>query len=61
VRAAVSFPAIVAKQHTPLVQALCARLTARGFCAKAVIGAALRKLKQLAYGVLKAGRPFDPL
>jgi transposase len=61
VRAALYFPAIVAKQHNPLVQALCARLTARGLCPKAVIGAAMRKLLQLAYGVLKSGRPFDPL
>jgi len=26
----------------------------------AVIGAAMRKLVHLAYGVLKTGRPFDP-
>jgi transposase len=25
-----------------------------------VIGAAMRKLIHLAYGVLKSGRPFDP-
>ena len=60
VRAALSFPASVAKQHNPLVQALCARLTARGLCPKAVIGAAMRKLLQLASGVLKSGQPFDP-
>ena len=60
VRAALYFPAIVAKQHNPLVQALCARLTARGLCPKAVIGAAMRKLVTIAYGVLKSGQPFDP-
>jgi len=60
VRAALYFPAIVAKQHNPLVQALCARLTARGLCPKAVSGAAMRKLLQIAYGVLKSGQPFDP-
>jgi len=26
----------------------------------AVVGAAMRKLVHLAYGVLKTGRPFDP-
>jgi hypothetical protein len=26
----------------------------------AVIGAAMRKLVHLAYGVLKSGKPFDP-
>jgi transposase len=61
VRTALYFPAIVAKQHNPLVQALCARLSERGLCAKAVIGAAMRKLLQIAYGVLKSGRPFDPM
>jgi transposase len=60
VRAALYLPAIVAKQHNPLVQALCARLSARGLCPKAVIGAAMRKLVQLAYGVLKSPQPFDP-
>ena len=60
VRAALYFPAIVAKQHTPLVQALCARLTARALCPKAVVGAAMRKLLTLAYGVLKSGQPCDP-
>jgi transposase len=60
VRAALYFPAIVATQHNPLVQALCARLMARGLCPKAVIGAAMRKLLTLAYGVLKSGQPFDP-
>ena len=60
VRAALYFPAIVAKQHNPLIQALCARLTARGLCPKAVIGAAMRKLVTIAYGVLKSGQPFDP-
>jgi transposase len=60
IRAALYFPAIVAKQHNPLIQALCARLSARGLCPKAVIGAAMRKLLQIAYGVLKSGQPFDP-
>ena len=36
-----------------------ARLAARGLAPKAVIGAAMRKLLHLAYGVLKSGQPFD--
>jgi len=32
----------------------------RGKCKMAVIGAAMRKLIHLAYGVLKTGKPFDP-
>ncbi len=32
----------------------------RGKSKMAVIGAAMRKLVHLAYGVLKTGKPFDP-
>jgi hypothetical protein len=60
VRAALYFPAIVAKQHNPVIRAFCARLAARGLAPKAVIGAAMRKLLHLAYGMLKSGQPFDP-
>lgn len=59
-RKALYFPAIVAWRHNPLVRALCERLRARGNCNMAVIGAAMRKLLSLAYGVLKSGQPFDP-
>ena len=27
---------------------------------KVIVGAAMRKLLQIAYGVLKSGQPFDP-
>ena len=59
-RAALYFPAMVAKKHNPVIRAFCARLAARGLAPKAVIGAAMRKLLHLAYGVLKSGQPFDP-
>jgi transposase len=58
-RRALFFPAIVAKQHNPVLQAFCARLAERGLAPKAIVGAAMRKLLQLAYGVLRSGRPFD--
>jgi transposase len=58
-RRALFFPAIVAKQHNPVLQAFCTRLAARGLAPKAIVGAAMRKLLQLAYGVLASGRPFD--
>ncbi|HZG51327.1 MAG TPA: IS110 family transposase, partial [Pyrinomonadaceae bacterium] len=32
----------------------------RGKCPMEIIGAAMRKLVHIAYGVLKSGRPFDP-
>lgn len=59
-RKALYFPAIVAWQHNPVVREFCERLVARGQCNMAVIGAAMRKLLCLAYGVLKSGQPFDP-
>ena len=36
------------------------RFKERRKCPMQVIGAAMRKLLHLAYGVLKSGRPFDP-
>lgn len=54
------FPAIVAKQHNPIVRAFCDQLLARGKHTMTVIGAAMRKLLHLAYGVIKSGKPFDP-
>lgn len=54
------FPAIVAKQHNPIIRAFCDQLLARGKHTMTVIGAAMRKLLHLAYGVIKSGKPFDP-
>jgi transposase len=59
-RKALYFPAIVAIKHNPYIKELSARLKRRGKCPMQIIGAAMRKLVHLAYGVLKSGRPFDP-
>ena len=59
-RNALFFPAIVAKQHNPIIRAFCLRLLAAGKSPMAVVGAAMRKLIHLVYGVLKTGKPFDP-
>lgn len=59
-RKAFYFPAIVASKHNPLIKALSQRLRERGKCAMVIIGAAMRKLIHIAYGVLKSGKPFDP-
>lgn len=58
-RRALFFPAIVAKRHNVVLQVFCARLAERGLAPKAIVGAAMRKLLQLAYGVLASGHPFD--
>ncbi|WP_434111132.1 IS110 family transposase [Methylocaldum sp. GT1TLB] len=59
-RKALYLPAIVAWRHNPPIRAFCERLKAQGKNGKLIVGAAMRKLLVLAYGVLKSGRPFDP-
>jgi transposase len=61
VRRALYFPAITALRCSPFFQAWAAGLRERGKCKMSVIGAAMRKLIHLAYGVLKSGKPFDPM
>lgn len=60
VRRILYFPAISARTHNPLIAPWCDQLAARGKTKMQVIGAAMRKLLVLAYGVLKSGQPFDP-
>lgn len=60
IKTAMYFPALIAMRHNPIIQALVERLEARGKEKMVIVGAAMRKLFQLAYGVLKSGRPFDP-
>lgn len=59
-RKALYFPAIAAIKYNPFIKAMSVRLKERGKCPMQIIGAAMRKLVHLAYGVLKSGRPFDP-
>lgn len=53
-------PALVAKRFNPCIRAFCQRLAAHGKPPMVVLGAAMRKLLVLAYGVVKSGQPFDP-
>lgn len=59
-RKALYFPAITALRCSPFFQSWAEGLRERGKCKMSVIGAAMRKLIHLAYGVLKTGQPFDP-
>jgi transposase len=59
-RRALYFPAITAVRYNPPIRALSERLSAKGKCKLLIIGAAMRKLLHLVYGVLKSGKPFDP-
>jgi transposase len=53
------FPALAAINWNPIVKALANRLAERGKSRMTIVGAAMRKLLHIAYGVLKNGRPFD--
>jgi transposase len=59
-RKALYFPAITALRCSDFFKQWSAGMRQRGKCKMAVIGATMRKLVHLAYGVLKTGKPFDP-
>jgi transposase len=54
------FPAMVALRFNPLVREFGERLLSRGKSRMAVVGAAMRKLLHIVFGVLKSGKPFNP-
>lgn len=60
VRKALYFPALAALRCNPTLQPLRVRLRAKGKVPMVIIGAAMRKLVHLAYGVLKSQRAYDP-
>ena len=60
VRAALYWPAIVAMQRCEGMKAFAARLAARGKAKGVIIGAVMRKLLHIVYGVLKHKTPYDP-
>lgn len=60
VRKALFFSAIVAKQYNPIVRSFCQRLAHRGKNKMQLVGAAMRKLLHIAFGVLKSRKVFNP-
>jgi transposase len=52
-------PAIVAVKRNPHIKALYERLLGRGKSKMSAIGAAMRKLAHLCFGVVKTGRAYD--
>jgi transposase len=59
-RKALYMPAMVALHRTAWGKLFRIRLAAAGKPPKLVIGAMMRKLVQVAFGVLRSGKPFDP-
>ena len=59
IRKGLYMPALVAMKHNPVVAALRERLKGYGKCNMVIVGAAMRKLVHIIFGVLKSARPFD--
>ena len=60
IRKALFMPALSAITYNPVIQAFRARLIANGKSRMVIVGAIMRKLVHIIYGVIKSGRPFDP-
>lgn len=60
IRAALYFPALTAMRWCEGFKAFAQRLAARGKPKKLIIGAVMRKLVHIVYGVLKHRTPYDP-
>ncbi len=58
-RKSMYYPAITSLRFNPLIKALGLRLSSQGKSKMLIIGAAMRKLLHIAYGVLKSGQAFD--
>ncbi|MHB1403489.1 MAG: transposase, partial [Thiobacillus sp.] len=59
-RRALYMPAMVATTRTVWGRAFRDRLTAAGKPPMLILGAMMRKLVHVAFGVLKSGKPFNP-
>jgi len=60
-RTALYMPSVVARTHNEPIKVFADRLAARGLPPKGIIGAVMRKLTHIIYGVIKSGMPFNPL
>lgn len=60
IRAILYMAAIVAITHNPHVRAVYERMLARGKSKMSALGAAMRKLVHLCFGVIKTQRPYEP-
>jgi len=61
VRAKLYWPAVSATRFNPDVRALYERLLAGGKCKMSALGAAMRKLVHICFGVLKHQRPYQAM
>jgi transposase len=59
-RKAIFFPAIVAKNHNPIIKAFCLNLKKRSKPNMVIVGAAMRKLMHIIFAILKNKTVFNP-
>jgi transposase len=59
IRKALYMPAMVALRYNPILRIFAERLSVAGKHKRLIIGAVMRKLLVLAYGILRSGVPFD--
>jgi len=60
VRKSLFMPALVAMKYNPILIDMKSRLLKAGKPKMLIVGAAMRKLVHIIYGVLKNNQPFDP-
>jgi len=60
IRAVLYMAAVVATRHNPHVKSVYDRLLARGKSKMSALGAAMRKLVHLCFGVIKTRKPYQP-
>lgn len=60
-RCSLYMPAVVARRWSPVIKDLNKRMEQTGHRPMQIIVAVMRKLLVLMFGVLKSGKPFDPL
>lgn len=60
IRKALYMPALSAIRYNPVIIAFRKRLLANGKSRMVIVGAIMRKLVHIIFGVLRSGRPFDP-
>ena len=59
-RKAIFFPAIVAKNHNPIIKAFCLKLKKRSKNNMVIVGASMRKLAHIIFAILKYHTSFNP-
>ena len=58
-RKSLYMPGLVAKRYNPVIVAMSKRLEQKGMRPKAIVGASMRRLVHMIYGVIKSGTPFQ--